>query len=100
MMPDIGYAEMTGTIISAQSYACKNRVVKSQILYERAIVLIEKYINIYLVICETHHKAVDCRNHSDALYNVRKPWLWCVECAKLHEVIRLNEAENTNGKLI
>ena len=76
----IGGFEITGT------YRCKNRVLKTNI--RLTTVQFNKTCNFkkgYFLTCDTHGEHKDDNiNHTDALFWMRKPWLWCDECAALH----------------
>ena len=76
----IGGFEITGT------YRCKNRLLKTDI--RLTTVQFNKTCHFkkgYFLTCDTHGEHKDDNiNHTDALFWMRKPWLWCDECAALH----------------
>jgi hypothetical protein len=76
----VGGYEITGT------YRCKNRLLKTDIrLTTVQFNKTCKFKKGYFLTCDTHgnHKD-DNINQTDALFYMRKPWLWCDECAALH----------------
>lgn len=72
--------EITGT------YRCKNSLLGSQIRlttvqFNKTL----KYKRHYYLTCDSHGDFKnDNINKTDALFYMRKPWLWCDECAALH----------------
>ena len=76
----VGGFKITGT------YRCKNRLLGTQVrLTTVQFNKTCKFKKGWYLTCDTHgnHKD-DNINHTDALFWMRKPWLWCDECAALH----------------
>ena len=72
-----------------QTYQYRNRVTKSIVKYRRFLFEIKNkpsttqdYVN-----CVTHDKLIVCKNHTEAIAQMRKPWLWCGECAAISDEI-------------
>ena len=72
--------EITGT------YRCKNRTLGTQI--RLTTVQFGKVFHFqkgWYLTCDTHGGFKNNnKSKTDALFNMRKPWLWCDECAALH----------------
>ena len=69
-----------------QRYTCKNRVTKSKIKMTRIKYLVNgKDVGrgTYLT-CLDHNETRYCKNKTEALFQMRQPWVWCDGCAALH----------------
>ena len=71
---------------ASQEYRCTNRTTKARLRHYRIMFHIvgttrfESY-----VVCDTHQKAMTgFKSKTEALAMLRKPWLWCDECAAIH----------------
>jgi hypothetical protein len=67
-------------------YRCKNRLLGVHIRMDTVKFNVNKSYELkYFLTCEDHgdHKD-DNINKTDATFWMRKPWLWCDECAALH----------------
>ena len=76
----IGDFEITGT------YRCKNRLLKTDIRLTTVQFNVTCHFKKgYFLTCDTHKEHKDDNStHTEALFFMRKPWLWCDECAALH----------------
>ena len=97
-MTDTGnhsYLTAIGWVFGGE-YTCKNRVVKSTISlreYWRGTTREKKFV----VICRSHHilcEYSEWKIRTPALAAQRKPWLWCDECAKIHDVIWMGDVRS------
>lgn len=72
-----------GAINVVGRYNCKNRMLGSAIRLDTVLFGVRDYR--YFLTCETHgdHKD-DNISKKDALFWMRKPWLWCDGCAEIH----------------
>jgi len=69
-----------------QRYTCKNRVTKAKIKMVRIKYLVNgKDVGrgTYLT-CLDHNETRHCQNKTEALYQMRQPWVWCDGCAQIH----------------
>lgn len=65
-----------------QRYTCKNRVTKAKIKMVRIKYLVNgKDVGrgVYLT-CLDHNETRHCKNKTEALYQMRQPWVWCDGC--------------------
>ncbi len=70
-----------------QKYECTNRITKAVIRMTRIRFNIGKMTpktGVYIS-CQTHKETRNCKNKTDAIEMMRKPWVWCDGCAKIHE---------------
>jgi hypothetical protein len=76
----IGMYEITG------NYRCKNRLLGTQIRLTTVQFNVTCHFKkAWYLTCDTHGDFKnDNINKTDALFYMRKPWLWCDECAALH----------------
>ena len=69
-----------------QKYECTNRITKAKIRMTRIKFLIDNKpagIGTY-VTCETHKETRHCKNKTEAVFQMRQPWVWCDECSQIH----------------
>jgi hypothetical protein len=83
-----------------QRYVCKNRVTKAKIKMVRIKYLVNgKDVGrgVYLT-CLDHNETRHCQNKTEALYQMRQPWVWCDECAKIHLATEWQNMLNATNK--
>ena len=69
-----------------QRYVCKNRVTKAKIKMVRIKYLVNgKDVGrgVYLT-CLDHNETRHCKNKTEAVEQMRQPWVWCDGCAQIH----------------
>lgn len=69
-----------------QRYTCKNRVTKSKVKMTRIKYLVNgKDVGrgTYLT-CLEHNETRHCKNKTEALFQMRQPWVWCDGCAQIN----------------
>lgn len=96
-MSDMTEATLTTEWRLDSEYTCKNRAVKSKVSVKSYVKYIGyKTVWMHVVICRTHRVVCEFKDEyrSKALYAQRKPWLWCDECAKIHEVAWLGHVKS------
>ena len=70
-----------------QRYTCKNRVTKAKIKMVRIKYLVNgKDVGrgVYLT-CLDHNETRHCQNKTEALYQMRQPWVWCDGCCEIND---------------
>ena len=85
MMPN-NELEIGASYEVLQRYTCKNRVTKAKIKMVRIKYLVNgKDVGrgVYLT-CLDHNETRRCQNKTEALYQMRQPWVWCDGCAQIH----------------
>jgi len=79
-------AEVPGMFKITGEYKCKNRLLGTNI----RLTFVQfgedlKFKKGYYLTCDSHGDFKnDNINKKDALFYMRKPWIWCDECAALH----------------
>ena len=69
-----------------QRYECTNRITKAVIRMTRIRFNIGKTnpkTGVYIS-CQTHKETRNCKNKTEALFQMRQPWIWCDGCAEIH----------------
>ena len=69
-----------------QRYVCKNRVTNAKIQMLRIKYLVNgKDVGRGTrLTCLDHNETRHCKNKTEALYQIRQPWVWCDECSQIH----------------
>lgn len=65
-----------------QKYECTNRITKTVIRMTRIKFKINTktpIIGVYIS-CQTHKETRHCKNKTEALFQMRQPWVWCDGC--------------------
>lgn len=77
-----------------QMYECKNRITKAIIRMTK----IEFFVanksagsNVY-ILCLTHNETRHCKNKTEALFQMRQPWVWCDRCAEINHAAYWSES--------
>ena len=64
-----------------QRYECTNRITRSKIRMVRIGFKTDgKYVVRAYVSCMTHNETRHCKTKTEALYQMRQPWVWCDGC--------------------
>ena len=73
-------------VVAESTYHCKNRITKSNIHMTTLKIIIGKRLFFgYDIFCDTHNQVCPMvNNKTEAILAVRKPWMFCNECAAIH----------------
>ena len=86
-MPNIDVSKKISDFFDVlQRYECINRITRAKIRMVRiGFKTGGKYVIRACVSCMTHNETRNCENKTEALFQMRQPWVWCDGCAKIHE---------------